>query len=122
MTDNLFEPIPEPAIYDMTEQMQQLLNPDYPVPDPAWDYATLWQHVMRLQQDINALVQLLSQQEHASPEADQLIRNYLNQIGDRMIAAHHLLPASNQTATGSYILDGGDRGKYRVNNGHGATL
>jgi len=39
MTDNLFEPIPEPAVYDMTEQMQQLLNADYPIPDPAWDYA-----------------------------------------------------------------------------------
>lgn len=86
------------------------------VPDPAWDYAALWQYVMHLQQDINAPAQLLSQQQHASPEADQLICKYLDQIGDRMIAAHHLLPASKQTSTGSYILDAGDRGKYHVNN------
>jgi hypothetical protein len=115
MTDNLFEPIPEPVIYNMTEQMQQLLNADYPIPDPAWDYAELWHHVMHLQRDISALVQLLTQQENASPEADQLIRKYLDQIGDSAIAAQHLPPVSNQTATGSYILDGGDRGTYLIN-------
>lgn len=97
MTDNLFDPIPEPAVYNMTEQMQQLLKSDYPVPDPTWDYAALWHHVMHLQRDIGALVQLLDQQENASPEADQLIRKYLDQICDRTIAAQHLLPASERT-------------------------
>lgn len=70
---------------------------------------------MYLQRDICTLAQILTQQENASPEADQLIRKYLDQICDSAIAARHLPPVSNQTATGSYILDGGNRGTYLAN-------
>jgi hypothetical protein len=71
MTDNLFDPIPQPAIDDMTEQMQELLNADYPIPDPTWDYAAIWKQVVMMQRAANALAELLQQTENATPESDR---------------------------------------------------
>jgi hypothetical protein len=87
MTDNLFEPIPEPVIYDLTGEMNELLNADYPIPDPAWDYAAIWKQVVSLQRNANALAELLQQTEAATPESDRLVRQYLSAIAENATQA-----------------------------------
>jgi NifB/MoaA-like Fe-S oxidoreductase len=115
MNENLFEPISLPSIYDMTEPMREFLNVNDSTPDlnPDWDYAELWQHIRHLQRDINALAQLLTQQEQASVEANQLIRKYLDQVCDKVIGASQCVP-HDRTAAGSYLVDGGKAGIYRI--------
>jgi ubiquitin-protein ligase len=87
MTDNLFEPIPEPAIYNMTEECLHLLSADYPIPDPAWDYADIWKQVVTMQRSTTALAELLQQTENATPESDRLVNLYLTAIRDNVNTA-----------------------------------
>lgn len=108
MTDDSFDSISELASDD------ELLNANYAIPDPVWDYADLWHHVMHLQQILETLVQLLAQQEEATPAVDQLIRSYLDQICDSAIVALHDLPTP--AASSSHLLDAHEQGNYRVSN------
>jgi hypothetical protein len=65
--DNLFDP-------EVNPEIERLMNADYPIPDPAWDYDTVWLHTMKLQRSIALLSLFLQAQENATPEADERIR------------------------------------------------
>lgn len=84
---NLFESIPQPAIHDLTDQMQSLLNADYSISDPSWDYAAVWTSIMELQQTLTALTEHLQQQEAASPETDKFIAGELFKIREEAAIA-----------------------------------
>lgn len=84
-----------------------LLNADYPIPDPAWDYAGIWKQVMMLQRCSHALAELLAQTETASPESDRLVQLYLMAIRDNVNAA---LGDTHSP----YLLDRSQGGVYRV--------
>jgi hypothetical protein len=108
MTDNLFEAIPLPAIHDLTKEMNELLNADYPIPDPTWDYAGIWKSVVTMQRSVNALAELLQQTEDATPESDHLVKLYLQSIAENVNQA---LGVGSQT----YLLDHNQEGGiYRV--------
>lgn len=70
------------------QQEDELMNADYPIPDPAWDYAAIWQDVWQLQQEASRLIREMQETEAATPESDAQIRERL-----KAIAAHanHIL-------------------------------
>ena len=50
--------------------------PDYPLPDPSWDYAEPWKHAQDARAEIEKLIQYMASIEDASPESDTKIRNH----------------------------------------------
>lgn len=59
------------------------MNPedlDYPLPDPTWDYWSVYHEAISLQREATNLIASMSDVETRSPEADQRIRDSLRQI------------------------------------------
>lgn len=48
--------------------------PDYPLPDPEWDYAELWKHAQDAKSEIEKLIQYMASVEDATVETDKEIR------------------------------------------------
>lgn len=88
-------------------QQLELLSTDYPIPDPAWDYAHIWKQVVMLQRCSHALIELLAQSENATSESDRLVDLYLTAIRDNANAALG-------DRASSYLLDHSQGGVYRV--------
>lgn len=53
---------------------------DYPVPDPAWDYAGIWHSTQQAKQKIEELLAYMAQIEDATPESDAIVRTHLERI------------------------------------------
>lgn len=49
--------------------------PDYPLPDPSWDYAEIWKHAYEAKAEIEKLIKFMTTIEDASPESDKEVRN-----------------------------------------------
>jgi hypothetical protein len=49
---------------------------DYPVPDPAWDYAGIWHSTQQAKQKIEELLAYMAQIEDATPESDAIVRTH----------------------------------------------
>jgi hypothetical protein len=95
--DNLFTPISQPSIHNLTPQMQELLNAEYPISDPSWDYSQVWQNVMMMRDSITRLIDLLEQTENATPETDRQVRGYLLHIQGEAIASLNFLPGGQSS-------------------------
>ena len=52
---------------------QTNLSYDKPLPDPAWDYATLWDFLHKAQRELENLIQYTAQIEEGKPETDKAI-------------------------------------------------
>lgn len=48
--------------------------PDYPLPDPSWDYAELWRHAQDARIEVENLISYMAEVENATPETDKQIR------------------------------------------------
>ena len=55
--------------------------PDYPLPDPEWDYAEVWRHAQDAKSEIENLIKYLASIEDATPESDKKIRAYGEWVG-----------------------------------------
>lgn len=61
-----------------------LIDLDYPVPDPAWDYFEVYKVAIALHQEATEMVSRVSEEERGSTEADQVIRDSLQEISQRV--------------------------------------
>ena len=57
---------------------------NYPIPDPAWDYATIYHRCHHARQELEKLLAYMSQFEEATGESDRCIRDQLDQIGQHL--------------------------------------
>lgn len=73
---------------------QPLLFYDKPLPDPAWDYATLWDFLHKSQSELGNLIQHTAQIEGATPETDQAIAIPLEAIAESIRLSLALLKTS----------------------------
>ena len=79
---------------DMThEELKQLLNEDIlqPHPDPSWDYYSLWEELSQIKDDVNALINFISDYEHTSDAADTEIKDKIDILVDKLEAARELV-------------------------------
>lgn len=53
---------------------QHIINADYPIPDPEWDYEPLWHALHGLNPRPQDLIDHLAQLEEATPESDRYVR------------------------------------------------
>lgn len=73
------------------DELNQLINADYPIPDPAWCYAQIWTHSQEAAAQLQQLLQYMGQLEDATPEADAEIKDKLDSIGQRLNTARRLM-------------------------------
>ncbi|MCG6135183.1 MAG: hypothetical protein MET45_11030 [Nostoc sp. LLA-1] len=72
------------------EELNNLLNADYPIPDPAWDYAQIWQYTQEAAAQLQKLLAYMAEIEDATPETDQEIKSQLDSVGQRLNTARRL--------------------------------
>jgi hypothetical protein len=68
-----------------------LLNADYPIPDPAWDYSQIWHHSQEAAAELRSLMSFMAEIENATPETDAQIKSQLDSIGQRLNSARRLM-------------------------------
>ncbi|MBR8839516.1 MAG: hypothetical protein DSM106950_37320 [Stigonema ocellatum SAG 48.90 = DSM 106950] len=64
---------------------------DYPVPDPAWDYAQIWQKLQESKSQLDQLLAYMATIEDADPSSDEAIKKHLDEIGQKMNSARRLI-------------------------------
>lgn len=64
--------------------LDEIMNADYPLPDPAWDYFEIYVDSQRSLVELQQLIQFMSTLENASPEADERIKGALDVIGQKL--------------------------------------
>jgi hypothetical protein len=57
---------------------------DYPLPDPTWYYCEVYWQAIALHREATAMIAAMSEQERSSLEADQAIRESLQEISRRV--------------------------------------
>lgn len=60
-------------------------------PDPAWDYARIWECLSRVDAKLDELVTRLAQQENASPEYDKELYANLHLLAGALASTANLL-------------------------------
>ncbi|BAY78367.1 hypothetical protein NIES25_48410 [Nostoc linckia NIES-25] len=65
--------------------------PQYPTPDPAWDYARLWALLQDSKNNCDLLLDDIAALEESTPEHDAEIRQRLDAIGQQLNSARRLL-------------------------------
>lgn len=68
-----------------------LLNADYPIPDPSWDYSEIWHRTQSAAKELNTLLKYIAKLENATPEADTEIKSRLDSIGQQLNSARRLM-------------------------------
>ena len=61
------------------------------LPDPAWDYATIYERLQLSKSQLDNLLQIMSEFETASPETDRLIKDEIDAIGRYLNQTRRLL-------------------------------
>lgn len=56
------------------------MNENYPIPDPAWDYATLWDYLEEMEDKLKALRATMSEVEAPTRDSDLEIRDRFLEI------------------------------------------
>lgn len=50
------------------------------VPDPAWDYATLWEWAQRIKNNSEQLLELMKSRESADSATDKCLRHQFKEV------------------------------------------
>lgn len=62
----------------------ELLNANYPIPDPAWDYNRIYHECQKAKQALEDLILYMSEFENASAESDIEIKVRLDAVGQQL--------------------------------------
>ena len=60
-------------------------------PDPAWDYAQVWQKLRESRDGFKELLVYIAGQESSSPEADKVIKEKIDAIGQQLNTIRRLM-------------------------------
>lgn len=65
--------------------------PNYPLPDPSWEYAGIWGEIWEMKAQIEATIKYMGTIEDPNNESDRVMRNHLEQLQIRLNSAIALL-------------------------------
>lgn len=68
-----------------------LINADYAIPDPLWDYSDIWHQCQQARQELQKLLAQMQRVENATPESDLRIKQALDAIGQRLNSARRMM-------------------------------
>lgn len=66
-------------------------NFDYPLPDPSWDYATLWNLAHEAKNELNELISEMGKNEVATSASDEALCDQLARVQAPLIRLQGLL-------------------------------
>jgi cytochrome c556 len=66
-------------------------NLNYPIPDPAWDYAEVWHRLQEIKTEYEKLLEYLSGMEDSTTQTDAEIKNRIDAIGQDLNSTRRLL-------------------------------
>jgi len=75
----------------VTQMYQKMMEIQYPLPDPSWEYSEVYQRVQEVKQSIDKLTGFMATIEYPTPETDKSIREYLDQIGQHLNTTRRML-------------------------------
>lgn len=76
------------------KEFNSVKNLNYPIPDPAWDYATVYDRLYQSKFDIEQLISQISQIEDAAGETDAAAIAKLDQVVAQLQETRRLLTRS----------------------------
>lgn len=68
-----------------------LINVDYYIPDPDWDYSEIWHQCQQARQELEKMLAAMQQVDTASPESDLQIKEALDAIGQKLNTARRMM-------------------------------
>lgn len=68
-----------------------LINADYYIPDPDWDYSEIWHHCQQARQELERILAAMQQVDTATPESDRQIKESLDAIGQKLNTARRMM-------------------------------
>jgi hypothetical protein len=68
-----------------------IMNADYPLPDPSWDYAQIYNQCQKACSELKFLLELMSKIEDATPESDAQIKQHLDEVGQQLNSARRMV-------------------------------
>lgn len=71
--------------------MSEYKIPDYPVPDPAWEYAGIWSEIWEMKAQIEITIKYMSEIEDPNNESDNILRDYFSDLQTKLNSARALL-------------------------------
>lgn len=66
------------------ENYEDLINADYAIPDPLWDYSEIWHECQQARQQLQQMLVTMQEIESATPESDRQIKEALDTIEQRL--------------------------------------
>lgn len=79
---------------EIPEHFKSLLESNYPISDPAWDYAGIWHHAQEARQKLEKLLKDMADIEEATPDSDRQLREQLESILVQIDGAIAFIPKS----------------------------
>lgn len=73
------------------DNYKDLINADYAIPDPLWDYSEIWHQCQQAKQQLEAILAEMQQVENATPESDCQIKEALDAIGQKLNQARRMM-------------------------------
>ncbi len=69
----------------------ELVNADYYIPDPDWDYSEIWHECQQASQGLERMLAVMQQVDGATPESDRQVKEALDAIGQRLNTARRMM-------------------------------
>jgi hypothetical protein len=73
------------------DNYDDLMNADYAIPDPLWDYSEIWHQCQQARQQLQKMLGEMQQVENATPESDRQIKEALDAIGQGLNQARRMM-------------------------------
>lgn len=73
------------------DDYKDLIDADYAIPDPLWDYSEIWHQCQQARQELQQMLASMQEVENATPESDRKIKDALDAIGQKLNQARRMM-------------------------------
>ena len=73
------------------DNYEDLINADYAIPDPLWDYSEIWCQCQQAGRQLQQMLVSMQEIENATPESDRQIKEALDTIGQKLNQARRMM-------------------------------
>ena len=73
------------------DNYEDLINADYYIPDPDWDYSEIWHECQQARQGLEWILAVMQQVDSATVESGRQIKEALDAIRQRLNTARRMM-------------------------------
>lgn len=71
--------------------IDDIMNADYPLPDPSWNYAQIYTECQKAYSELKFLLERMSKIENATQQTDAQLKQHLDEIGQQLNSARRMM-------------------------------